>query len=394
MLKGNQRNELCPCSSGKKYKKCGYKNNESCLKKNKFCVFCGKKEIIDKTIEHVIPQWLITLTGNPKREVNLGVDWNKSIITKALIHRKYSFDNFAFPACSYCNNEFSELEGKVNKIFLKILGEGKISESDFSLLLDWFDKVRIGLWLGLMQLNKNRHGIRPNFYIKNRIGKHDRALFIFKIKNIKDKGLNFAGTELECFSLCPSFFGLRVNNFFFINTSSPLLFWENLGLPYVDKKNIKYDTTKQRIGIEKKLNKGKKKVFYPIIKGSNIFDSATQIYQPIMIEEILKDSEKNYQDIYSKDFFNFKKDLKGFIFINSDKNLIKYPVGENNSWVPKNDIDSKEVLPIFAENYKILENIILDSGFDNLSFADKNDVKMRKDYLSAFEFDRKILMRN
>ena len=40
----------------------------------KFCVFCGKKPE-NKNKEHIIPQWLIKLTGDPNRKINLGVDF-------------------------------------------------------------------------------------------------------------------------------------------------------------------------------------------------------------------------------------------------------------------------------------------------------------------------------
>jgi len=37
----------------------------------KYCVFCGKPPS-DKNKEHVLPHWLIKMTGDPNRVVNLG----------------------------------------------------------------------------------------------------------------------------------------------------------------------------------------------------------------------------------------------------------------------------------------------------------------------------------
>ena len=72
---------------------------------DKFCIFCGG-EPVAKNKEHVLPQWLIELTGNPKRLAGFGIDLFSSK------QRKYSLNQFQFPACKDCNNEFSSLEGK------------------------------------------------------------------------------------------------------------------------------------------------------------------------------------------------------------------------------------------------------------------------------------------
>ncbi len=38
----------------------------------KFCIFCGNPPK-DKNAEHVIPQWLINITGKRSRQINLAV---------------------------------------------------------------------------------------------------------------------------------------------------------------------------------------------------------------------------------------------------------------------------------------------------------------------------------
>ena len=43
----------------------------SILQLEKRCIFCGKKPS-EKNREHIIPRWLIALTGDPKREWYLG----------------------------------------------------------------------------------------------------------------------------------------------------------------------------------------------------------------------------------------------------------------------------------------------------------------------------------
>ena len=69
----------------------------------KVCVFCGKKPM-EKTGEHIIPQWLIKLTGNPKRFGFFGFyKENNGLKEMHLV-----FDQFKFPACEKCNKEYLE----------------------------------------------------------------------------------------------------------------------------------------------------------------------------------------------------------------------------------------------------------------------------------------------
>jgi hypothetical protein len=51
----------------------------------KICIFCGNPPQ-GKNKEHVIPQWLIRLTGKPSRMVYLGRDWSSPELAK----REYS----------------------------------------------------------------------------------------------------------------------------------------------------------------------------------------------------------------------------------------------------------------------------------------------------------------
>ena len=60
---------------------------------------------------------------------------------------------FAFPACGRCNVIYSTLESEVKPILLKILDGIEIRSEELSLFLDWLDKVRVGLWLGMKQLD-------------------------------------------------------------------------------------------------------------------------------------------------------------------------------------------------------------------------------------------------
>ena len=90
--------------------------------KEKFCVFCGKKPK-NKTKEHILPKWLIKLTGKPNRQINVGLDFSNFLSNKNFQFkiRKYSINSFTLPACEECNIKYSNLEAKVKLIMEKIL---------------------------------------------------------------------------------------------------------------------------------------------------------------------------------------------------------------------------------------------------------------------------------
>lgn len=188
------------------------------------CVFCGAVPN-QKTREHIIPQWLLRMTGEPKRLANFGFD------SKSNKARKFPFDAFTFSACDQCNSEYSTLEDECSIVFDKVINGGLVNGKQITTLLDWFDKVRVGIWLGMRQLDRNKAGIIPNFYIKNRIGMHDRVLFIERMKS-HPMGVNLIGSDTMSFSLTPNAFCLRVNNFYFYNISHMFLLANGLGFPY------------------------------------------------------------------------------------------------------------------------------------------------------------------
>lgn len=51
---------------------------------DKFCVFCGSKPE-SKNKEHILPQWLLKLTGDPNREIFLGRKWHEDTFIRLLL---------------------------------------------------------------------------------------------------------------------------------------------------------------------------------------------------------------------------------------------------------------------------------------------------------------------
>jgi hypothetical protein len=196
----------------------------------KFCIFCGCPPV-NKNKEHIVPHWLIKLTGDPNRKAWFGFSFNTKTPTKEW---EFAFDQFTFPACEKCNEKYSALESEAKKVIETILQDGAINSTEATTVLDWFDKVRVGLWLGFHQLDKNPMYVEPNFHIERRIGQYDRVLIVEKT-DYQGERLNFLGANTPAFSLTPSAFSLTINQYCFTNISFNFLFARRAGFPYPDR---------------------------------------------------------------------------------------------------------------------------------------------------------------
>lgn len=242
----------------------------------KFCVFCGELPE-SKNKEHVLPQWLIKMTGDPRRVVPIGFNYKTQ--------KEISFDwtSLTVPACEACNTEFSELEGKTRPLVETLLERGALCSGDYFVLLDWLDKVRVGLWLNYHILQGNPSGIEPSFHIKSRMRKKDRFLAVYPIADSK-KGLNPKGVETIAFHQSPSAFGLRINNIFIVNGSSDYLFSARCGFPYPSKMELILDG--ENFGsMQMGEFSSTKKIKHPLLRFS-LHKPSVYIFQPIMQKSI------------------------------------------------------------------------------------------------------------
>lgn len=231
----------------------------------KFCIFCGDKPE-DKNKEHIIPQWLIKYTGDPKRITLIGKKNGKEI--------KYSWLNFVFPACEKCNSDFGKIEAKIQAILIKIDNEKSVTHNEINLFLDWLDKIRIGMWLGHAMLkNKN---FEPNFFINNRVASKDRLCLIYKLNDL-EQGIGIIGTDTPVFEHTPSCFSIIINNMIFFNYSKEFLLSKNLGFPYPETYSYNSDS---QININKFVS-GEYKIKFPIIEGK-IIKPTVKLYQSII----------------------------------------------------------------------------------------------------------------
>lgn len=297
----------------------------------RFCVFCGKPPD-DKNNEHVIPKWLIQLTGDPKRSIQVGPFINR----KELFHQ-LAFDQFRFPACTKCNDTYASLEGRASPIMGKLLALGPVSAQDFDVLLDWFDKVRVGLWLGHHQLlDKNFYAITPNFYIADRIGTTDRLLLIYRVEDAPTK-VNFIGVNTPVFAHSPTCFTLVVNNLLFVNISADFVLAKRAGLPYPDSIYLRKDNM---MLFTTPMNSGTEKFKYPIV-GYDYDRRCTIVAQPIF-KKYVSLVQETYESQYVKDITATSGKAKPIL--QNGTRLSLYPAEESSEWLPAKTHKADEML--------------------------------------------------
>lgn len=289
----------------------------------KFCVFCGLKPE-SKTNEHILPGWLIKLTGDPNRQVKIG-----HVKSKNFPERKFSFSSFKFPSCNDCNELFGELEKQAKYVVEKLLSNDSLNLGDFYILLEWFDKIRIGLWLAHYYLDKNYYDISPNYHIQQRIGAFDRMLGIYFSEESEER-LNFVATELPSFNFAPSCFGLIINHIYFINISSPFLFARRIGFPYPSKTFFLPDHR----GFGMSFESGRERLMLPLIRKPFQL-KGTYLFQPMFRYQVTNKDLVEYYDIdYVRQLsFDWQKGI-GKVILQSTKNFRNVSTERSTDWLP------------------------------------------------------------
>lgn len=262
----------------------------------KFCVFCGKPPE-SKNREHVLPQWLLRMTGDPNRVVSMGYHY------KSGKEISFSWKSLVTPACESCNNEYAVLEGQIRPIIESILERKSLPVHEYCVLLDWLDKVRVGLWLNYHLIMNNPTDIDPSFFINSRIRKKDRLLAVYPMLGDK-QGLNAYGVETLAFHGAPSAFGLRINNVFIINCSSDYLFSARCGFPCPISMRLLLDGETPGF-LELGKFKATKKIKFPLFK-FQLHKPSVLLFQPIMqvaVGEGGQGSELLGEELLTEQFF-------------------------------------------------------------------------------------------
>ena len=129
----------------------------------------------EKNREHILPQWLLELTGDPSRVVTMAIN------PQSGEQIKFAWSALVMPACQACNEKYGKLEDAVKPIVLSLLDRKPMTSRHAFVLLDWLDKVRICLWLNQTILQGNIETINPHLYVDNRIGRKDRLLYLYTL---------------------------------------------------------------------------------------------------------------------------------------------------------------------------------------------------------------------
>lgn len=292
----------------------------------KFCVFCGERPE-SKSKEHVIPRWLIENTGDPKRIARFGVDFQRD----PPAFRNFSFDSLTFPACTECNSEFSNLEENAKGVVTRLLNRDPLSEKDLSLLLDWLDKVRVGLWLGYLYLDRNPQEIRPQYYISTRIGQTDRAVGIIRVSR-SQPGVSFFGPESPCFQGNPTCFALLINEFCLINVAGVSICSRRLGFPCAKPTHLRDDSK-----LEVVFEAGTGRIIRPVQKNLTIANAAL-LHQSIFRNWIDMEAARH---LFDTDWVKARslqwENGYGGIFLEKGDSVRRYPGSAALDWLPDRD---------------------------------------------------------
>lgn len=337
----------------------------------KVCIFCGQKPI-EKNKEHIIPKWLIEMTGNPKRVANLCKDGEKII--------SFAWQSYTFPACEECNSNFSDLESKTKDIIFKLLNDKPVSHKEFNIFLDWLDKVRIGIWLGNLMLLKKT--IEPKFYINQRVGNKDRVCVLYKVDD-NEKGIGIIGTHTKIFEMSPSCFGLIINNLAIFNYSKELILSKNMGFPYLKE----YHYNEHGNLLLDEIISGSNMISYPIIDGL-LYKPAIRLYQTIISprQEIFKrpnfGAAYNY---YKKNCYQFsKKIIKSRIYIVDENSDLECFWNDKTMYRFKFAERFDRMLIIYFILHMVLEqqNRFIQIDRDLYQVDDENNKKQYNDYFN------------
>ena len=339
----------------------------------KFCVFCGQKPD-SKNNEHILPRWLLELTGDPRREVELGSIWGEKLGRK----RKFSFQSFKFPACESCNDEFSKLEGESKCIFQQIFSLGKLRDYQFNTLFNWFDKVRIGLWLAYHYLDQNFFGISPKYHIKDRIGVNDRMLKIYR-RDTDWVGLSFSGATTPSFYHTPNCIMLFINNYAFLSASGLGLFSRRIGFPYFTEQfALSLD-----LDLKCKIAPGLQRIMFPLIKKQFAL-RGTELYQPIYKKYVYGEASELFQSNYVVERSMDKVNGIGKIFALEKNSYSTYPSTPTEVWIPAHSYTDDQFVKAAAIEtleFQILINNILRPSYELLGKTEQKHMELQHRHL-------------
>jgi hypothetical protein len=289
------------------------------------CIFCGKFPI-DKNKEHVLPRWLIEMTGDSKRPLKIPFCAG---LRKGLPD-SLAFDSLKFPACARCNSDYSQLEDQAKVIVSRMLQFEELDSQQLNTFLNWLDKVRTGLWLGILALIGNPTNIQPKFHIAARVAAKDRMVVIHRCE-AGPTGLSVFGTNLPIFWYYPVCFSLMINHLSFLNASTDFLISRRLGFPYPEKLVPKPDGSSVA-----EMARGTERYLLPLIRMPYNQDG-TEIFQPMFHHSLSLGSRDSFSGLYDTEYVErhsiSHSDGIGKIILQKERSIIFYE-GPSAQWQP------------------------------------------------------------
>jgi hypothetical protein len=306
----------------------------------RICIFCGNPPEA-KDCEHPLPQWLLRFTGNPNRSVLQAYDWLKSR------EIRFSWNAFAFPSCSECNSRFSSLEQQMSGIIPRLCNREELTPVEYVLLLDWLDKVRIGLWLAHRYLTKNPLGISPHFAINTRVGARDRMVAVYPLSS-QPRGLNTFGAETLLFQLQPSVFSLRVNDLLLINASWEWMCAARCGFAYPTQRWVSAD----QAAIIATDFRWRSQTRHPVFKG--LHKPHVALFQPTLHEPntpLGGSADSEYARYRATNFWPNRPGLGPLFRQHTGRTVRINPWGPPIAFDPVSDKDARSFRRLAAQTY-------------------------------------------
>jgi hypothetical protein len=252
--------------------------------------------------------------------------------------REFSFDALTFPACAACNANFGAVEAQIKALTPRLLAYQPVASDELILLLDWLDKVRVGLWLGYLYLDKNPFRITPNFHIEARIGRSDRMVTFIRADH-QGEGLSFIGPSFKGYQLSPTCFALRVNGLWLVNAAGVSLCSQRLGFPYLEPVRIQDDHK-----VEVNLKNGSGRIMVPVERAPQLRRSVS-IYQPVFRPFLdYEQGEEFLESDWLKRYTANREMGYGKLFIQQRDSVCVYPDGRSPAWIPAENWTQPEVL--------------------------------------------------
>ena len=234
------------------------------------CVFCGNEP--QSKPKTRTSEMAIKADRNFKSNCSFRQSWSQ---TGAMKQLSFRLSPLHFQHATHATLSSRPSSHRLKVVISDMLNLHEISSAQLIILLNWLDKIRVGLWLGTRSLNGNHWGVTPKFSIKSRIGMCDRVALIYRASKALDQ-LFYMGCKSPIFNLMPSCFVIAINDLYILNISSSALFSPRLGLPeIVDCKLLLQDNGQ----ISCRIAPGNERTSLPLIDFSKS-PGGTEIYQP------------------------------------------------------------------------------------------------------------------